>query len=129
MEEHSHFAAYVGIEDVETKEGECRVALEVEDHHRNLGGVVHGGVLSSLLDFALGAAVVTTLDEEAGEWCATQSLTTDFMRPASEGRLTAVGRVDRRGSSSAYPSGEVRDEEGNVVARATGVWAVRGGGE
>lgn len=128
MEEHSHFADYVGVEDVETKEGECRVALEVEDHHLNLGGVVHGGALSSLLDFAMGAAVVTTLDQEAGEWCATQSLTTDFMRAASEGRLTAVGRVDRRGASSAYVSGEVRDEEGNVVARATGVWAVRGGG-
>jgi uncharacterized protein (TIGR00369 family) len=129
MEEHSHFAEFVGIEDIETKEGECRVALEIEDHHLNMGGVVHGGVLSSLLDFALGAAVVTTLDQEEGEWCATQSLTTDFMRPVSEGRLAAVGRVDRRGASSAYPSGEVRDEEGDVVARATGIWAVRGGDE
>lgn len=127
MIDPSPFADFLGVEDMELGDGTCTVALEVRKEHLNSGGVVHGGAISSLLDFALGAAVVTTLDLEAGEWCATQSLSTDFMRPVSEGRLRAVGRVDRRGSTAAYPSGEVRDEDGNVVARASGVWAVRGG--
>jgi uncharacterized protein (TIGR00369 family) len=120
------FAELLGLEDFEAGEGEARVRLTTGPQHANLGGVVHGGVLSALLDFALGASVVTTLKE--GEWCATQSLTTDYLRPAQPGEvLRASGRVDRRGKLTAFPSGEIVGASGDVVARATGVWAVRRG--
>lgn len=118
------YGALLGIESFEAQGDGVRVALPTGARHANLGGWVHGGVLAGLLDFALGAAVVATLAE--GEWCATQSLTTDFLRPGKPGeRLVATARVDRRGKLAAFPSGEVRNEAGEVLARATGVWAVR----
>jgi acyl-coenzyme A thioesterase PaaI-like protein len=43
----------------------------------------------------------------------------------SGGRLVARGWVERRGRSVAFPRGELRDREGNVVARASGLWAVQ----
>lgn len=106
-----------------TAEG-VEVALATGQRHANMGGWIHGGVFAGLLDFALGAAVVSTLAE--GEWTATQSLTTDFLRPGKPGeKLVARARVDRRGRLAAFPSGEVVGESGEVLARATGVWAIR----
>jgi uncharacterized protein (TIGR00369 family) len=120
------YGALLGIDGYEGADGHVTIRLRSGAKHANMGGWVHGGVLTGLLDFALGAAVVTTLAE--GEWCATQSLTTDFLRPGKPGEtLTARARVDRRGKLAAFPSGEVVDEKGEVVARASGVWAIRTG--
>jgi uncharacterized protein (TIGR00369 family) len=121
-----HYGALLGIESYDVDHDEVHVVLPTSARHANLGGWIHGGVLAGLLDFALGGAVVAKLD--AGEWCATQSLTTDFMRPGKPGeKLVATARVDRRGRLAAFPSGEVSNEEGEVLARATGVWAIRQG--
>lgn len=120
----SDYAQLLGVSDVEMLQAAANVTLPTGDAHANQGGWVHGGVIAGLLDMALGAAVVTTLRED--EWCATMSLTTDFLRPAKPGsRLVARARVERRGRLAAYPAGEVVDESGEVLARASGVWAVR----
>lgn len=120
----SDYAQLLGVSHLEKGEGSVRLALHTTKAHANQGGWVHGGVLTGLLDMALGAAVVTTLREN--EWTATMSLTTDFLRPAKPGtRIVAVARVDRRGRLAAFPSGEILDDDGTVLARATGVWAVR----
>jgi 2-keto-4-pentenoate hydratase/2-oxohepta-3-ene-1,7-dioic acid hydratase in catechol pathway len=55
-------------------------------------------------------------------WCATTTLTTQFIGGAGEGRLVATGRLLRRGQSVAFAAGEVRDERGKIVASATGTW-------
>lgn len=120
------YAELLGIDRYDLDGNEVVIVLSTGQRHANAGGWVHGGVLAGLLDFALGAAVVKTLGSE--EWTATQSLTTDFLRPGKPGeKLTARARVDRRGKLAAFPSGEVRNEAGDVLARATGVWAVRTG--
>lgn len=122
------FTSYLGIESfaLDPSNGEVVAILPTKAHHGNMGGIVHGGVMTALLDCAMGAAVVTTLAE--AEWCATQALTTDFLRPGKPGeRLIARARVDRRGKLAAFPSGEIRNESGEVLARATGVWAIRRG--
>lgn len=120
------FAELLGLAELDMGDGHATARLDTGKQHANLGGIVHGGALAALLDFALGAAVVSTLKD--GEWCATQSLTTDFLRPADPGAvLTARARVDRRGKLAAFPSGEIVDAQGAVIARATGVWAVRTG--
>lgn len=120
------FTKFVGIEEVLLEdEGRIRAEIEIQNHHLNEGGVVHGGLLATLLDVVMGSAVVSTIDLEGGEWCATQSLTTDFIRPGTEGTLYAIGEVDRRGQLAANAIGTVLDEDDRIVARATGVWAIR----
>ncbi len=120
------FTRFVGIEEVLLEdEGRIRAEIKLEDHHFNEGGVVHGGLLATLLDVVMGSAVVSTIDLEGGEWCATQSLTTDFIRPGTEGTLYALGEVDRRGQLAANAVGTVHNEDEDTIARATGVWAIR----
>jgi uncharacterized protein (TIGR00369 family) len=125
-ERRSGFLKHLGLTDFRLlPNGDLAVDLEIAPHHMNSGGVAHGGVYLAMLDTVLGASVVRTLAK--GEWTATQSLTTNFLAPAKSGRLRASGRVDRRGKLTAFTSGEVLDERGEVVARATGLWAIRTG--
>jgi fumarylpyruvate hydrolase len=100
--------------------GEAEARLELQPHHCNKRGVVHGGVLSALLDTALGAAVIASIPKEW--WCATTSLSVQFLEGVRSGVLTCTGRVLRRGKRVAFAGGEVRDEAGKLVASAQGSW-------
>ncbi|MDH3786816.1 MAG: PaaI family thioesterase, partial [Acidobacteriota bacterium] len=105
--------------------GEAEVSLELLPHHLNLRGVAHGGVMTSLLDSALGAAVISSMPSEW--WCATLSLNTEFLRGPVDGRLTARGRVVRRGRSIAFAAGEVVDDRDRLLATGTGTWRLWSG--
>ncbi len=114
------FNRYLGAEVVCGDERRSEVVLELAPHHLNRRGVAHGGVISSLLDSALGAAVIASIPQEW--WCATTSLSTQFLEGAGRGRLTATGRLLRRGRAVAFAAGEVHDEKGRLIATATGSW-------
>lgn len=83
----------------------------------NTGGGVQGGILCAMLDCALGAALLATLDE--GEWAPTIDLHAQFHSPAQVGPILGRARVTRRGRSVAYVEGELRTEDGVIVATAT----------
>ena len=118
------FAKLLGVTiEREPEEGGLVVAMTVDERHENFHGVTHGGVAMTLLDMAMGGAVRRTLANN--ETCASININTDFLRPAPRGRLVARGRVDKRGRTAAFASGELHDAEGKLVARATGVWVVR----
>jgi uncharacterized protein (TIGR00369 family) len=119
------FGASLGLTlAAEHADGAVEVALDARAEHERDGGIVHGGVMMTMLDSAMAAAVRRTLAPD--EWIASASITTDFLKPASAGaRLVARGWVERRGRTMAFPRGELRDAEGNVVARASGIWAIQ----
>ena len=114
------FNIYLGTELRRMERGEAVVTLELQPHHLNSRGVVHGGVLASLLDTALGAAVISSIPKEW--WCATISLSVQFLEGARRGRLEAEARVIRRGGRVAFAEGDVKDEGGRLVAAAQGSW-------
>ena len=114
------FHDHLGAEIVRRESGEVDIALELAAHHRNRRGVVHGGVLTALLDAALGGAVVASIPKEW--WCATTSLSTQFLDGAGTGTILASGRVVRRGGRVAFAAGEVRDDAGRLLAVAHGTW-------
>jgi uncharacterized protein (TIGR00369 family) len=114
------FTSHLGIEVVRNDDGEIEIALELQPHHLNRRGVAHGGVITTMLDSALGAAVIASMPAEW--WCATTSMATQFLDGVGQGRLTATGRLRRRGRHVAFAEGEVRSPRGRVVATATGTW-------
>lgn len=117
------YAALLGVEVVSESDEAVVLALDATEDHLREGGIVHGGAMMSLLDMAMAGSVARTL--APGQRTASVSITTDFLRPASVGRLLARGRLVRRGQTMAFPEGELEDAEGRLVARATGVWAIR----
>ncbi len=113
----------IGIERGKFGNGECEVYLTVEQKHCNKGGVCHGGLHTMLLDMALGGALVSTLKIE--EWCATTQLNVSFISSAQRGDvISASGRVVKRGRNVAHLSGEIHNQNGRLIASASGTWAI-----
>ncbi len=106
-----------------SREGIITVSGRIEHHHLNINRVVHGGVYCTLLDTAMGAAVVQTLASD--EITATTSLYVDFLRPARLGQvLTSQGTVTRRGRHIAFADGRIHDEEGRLLGSGRGTWYI-----
>ncbi|QDU67114.1 PaaI family thioesterase [Engelhardtia mirabilis] len=118
----SSFNQHLGFEVEDREDGTSLVRLPEGHNLRNELGVVHGGVAMALLDSAMGRTAVRSL--EPGARAATVQFSVQFLAPA-EGRLTASARVARAGRSIAFMEGECIRDDGVVVARAHGTWAVR----
>lgn len=120
--EEPAFHELLGARLLEHDTGRARYELTVGETHLNRRGVAHGGVAASLLDSALGTAVVTTIRKE--EWCGTLELSVQFREAIRPGRITAEGRMARRGRTAAFAEGEIRDAAGKILATAHGVWTI-----
>jgi len=116
------FNAWFEIRCTHREPGVTHYELEVDDHLLNKRGVAHGGAISSLLDTAMGGAVVASLRPE--EWCATVELSIQFRAPARKGLVTGRGRMIRRGRRIAFVEGDVIDSRGKVLAAAHGSWYI-----
>ena len=88
--------------------------------HYNPIGTVHGGLVCTLLDSALGCATHTTLP--AGTGYTSIEIKVNYLRAvtADSGPLICTGRVTKPGSRVAFAEGEVVDNQGKVVASASG---------
>ena len=67
---------FLGVEIVPTKDNEIRLELFVDEHHTNPYNILHGGVMSTMADTAMGAACLVK-----GKKVVTVSLNMQFMRP------------------------------------------------
>lgn len=116
------FNRWFGIRCVSVDRGRSEYELEVTTTLANRRGVAHGGAVSSLLDTALGAAVVSGIAQE--EWCATLELSIQFREPVRLGRVLGRGRMVKRGRHAAFAEGEVVDSGGKVLAVGHGTWYI-----
>ena len=82
--------------------------------HAPSGPIVHGGMVTTLLDTAMGGACWTVLEET--ESFLTADLRVEFMRSARPGTLRAEGRVVQRNRRVAFCSAELYDGEGALLA-------------
>ncbi|MDZ5460721.1 PaaI family thioesterase [Azohydromonas lata] len=81
--------------------------------HTNPAGVVHGGLLTTLMDHALSSIAWEAMQRRA---CMTVQLDTQFLTGAREGQfLEARGKVIRATSSLVFMQGEIRVGEAIVI--------------
>lgn len=99
--------------------GTAQFGLVVGEQHYNPIGTVHGGVVATLLDSALGCAVQTLLPP--GTVFTTLELHTNFIKAvtASTGRIMARATTIHLGGRTATAEGRVIDEAGVLYAHAT----------
>ena len=118
----NRFWATLGVVVEEAGEGWVRLRVPARDDLRNAAGApVHGGVLSSLVDMAVGGALSTMHEEAAGGvGQTTLDLNVSFIG-AADGDVQAEGRILRRGRTVAFGEASLRDAAGKLVAvgRAT----------
>jgi len=114
------FTQRLGVETLRVEDGVCEMALEVGDFHQSVAGRAHGGVLFTMLDTAMGRAVISKLPD--GRGCATIEAKINFFRPIQDGRMVACGRVLRLTRRTAYAEGILTDDAGNELARSSGTF-------
>ena len=101
--------------------GTSAAAVDVRPGLLNPNGVVHGGVLFTLADTAMGAALYTTL--APGENCATIEIKIHFLQPIIKGKIRCSTRLVHRGSRIAVLESHI--SVGRVqVAQALGTFTI-----
>jgi uncharacterized protein (TIGR00369 family) len=117
------FRDEVGLWIEESGEGRPTVLVDATDRHLNEGGTVHGGVLATLVDAAMGTAVGETGDDD--ERPVTVSLTVTYLKPGKPGRIIASAELRKRGKRlSVVEADVVQEETGDTVAHAVGTFSV-----
>jgi len=112
---------FLGMDMEVIEPGHAVTRLPIGETHLNPNGVVHGGVLFTMIDTGMGLAAVTVLD---GDRCASIEVHLRFLSPATSGVVEAHSTVVRRGRRVVHVESRVHDEAGTLVATGTGTFAV-----
>jgi len=112
-------ARLLGYDLVEAEEGRVVFAVAPGECHYNPLGVVHGGLLATVLDSAMACAIHTRTP--AGGYSTTLELHINYVRPVTleTPPLRAEGRVLHMGSRIATAEGRVLDGGGRLYAHGT----------
>jgi len=93
------------------------IELETGPQHLQPYGIVHGGVLATLIDTATFWAAFMRIPEDAG--LVNIDLKLNYLKPIINGRLKAEGRAIRSGNSISYAEARVLDTDGELIAHGT----------
>ena len=119
--ERSAFGRLVGYELQVWEDGYAKVGLTVREDHLNRSGLLHGGVLMTLIDATCGYAGTYSADPQKPRRGFTLQLSTQFIATVKRGAvLTAEARQTGGGAKIFYASCEVRDQDGRLVGDGQG---------
>lgn len=107
----SEFIRAIGAKIEEASERVFRLSLVLEERHTNPNGVMHGGVVTALMDEAIGGVIASArgLEVMAAAPHATVDMSVSFLSGARPGDEIAVeGRVLKIGRSVAFGEAEAR---------------------
>jgi len=103
--------------DVESvQDGRAIFRLDVHARHKQIHGVVHGGILAALADTAAAIAAYTAVPR--GVELATLELKINYLEPVSGGRVKADAKVLRAGRNFIVTECEIFNESGSLAAKA-----------
>lgn len=128
-EPKSGFQDLLGYHLAEWSEDHAVLELRVDPRHCNRAGVVHGGVLATLIDTACGFSASFCPYPGRLRRMVTLQLSTSFTGQVRHGLLRAVGRKKAGGSRIVFCSAEVLDEAGTLIATGEGTYRYRSGSE
>ena len=121
-QKHFPLRQFLGMEIHSGERGHAIARVEVNPQLFNPNGVVHGGVMFTMADTAMGRATMSVLDD--GQSCASIEVQMRFFRPASGGTLIADAAVIKSGRKIVHLEAKVRDGDGELIASGTGTFAV-----
>jgi uncharacterized protein (TIGR00369 family) len=113
--ERPYFPSLLGIEVMDLRDGYCQMRLPWRGELTQPAGVVHGGVIASLLDTVVVPAIGAGYDDAMQ--FATVDLHVQYHGAVVRDDMIAEGWVTRRGRSVVFCEAEVRVEPGHVVAK------------
>ena len=123
------FAKLLGMRLTDINPNEATVEIAMRDDLRQPSGVLHGGIVATLLDTACGYASTWCRKPGHVRWVLALTLTVHFTGQAGSGVLTTTAWLRGGGRRIVMASAEVRDEAGNLIGFGDGVARYRSGSE
>jgi uncharacterized protein (TIGR00369 family) len=114
------FATLLGFRVKSVELGQAVIEIEMNEHHVNPSGTMHGGVFCAIADTAMGVAFATMLEE--GEALATLELKINYLKPLWNGKILALGKVVKKGRTTGLVECDILDENEQLVARASSTY-------
>lgn len=108
------FIRLMGMKLLSSKNGKSVMECRIRPILRNSFGSLHGGVIGGLVDMSVATALRSVMPLSSK--MTTVEYKVNFLRPATEGKVTAHGNILRMGKTIAVGATEIRDEAGEVVA-------------
>ena len=120
----SNFDELLGTVWLDDDPDHARVRVELRDELRQPVGLLHGGVMSSLVESVCSRATALAVVPD-GMTAMGQSISVSFIRPVTEGGAEVKAKVRHRGRTTWVWDAEVNDDEGRICALAQMTIAVR----
>ena len=108
------FVKLMGMKLLSSGDGKSVMRCRIRPVLRNTAGTLHGGVMGALVDMSVATALRSVMDLSC--WMTTVEYKVNFLKPVSDGVVTARGTILRLGSTIAVGSTEIRNDQGEVVA-------------
>lgn len=107
-----------GIDAVACSFGYAEFSILPQDFHFNAVGTVHGGIITTLLDTAMGCTLMTTQPKE--KTFTTLELKVNFLKAVTtkSGVLFAKGKIIHAGKTTAYIEASLVDKNNTTFAHA-----------
>ena len=119
-----HFDELIGTEWVSDDPDDARVRLPIRDELRQPFGLMHGGVMSTLVESVCSRATAGAVWED-GMAAMGQSIDLSFIRPVTQGAVEVRAKARHRGRTTWIWDCEVVNGEGKLCALARMTIAVR----
>lgn len=123
-EPRKHFDALIGTEWLSQDPDDARVRLTVRDELRQPFGLMHGGVMSSLIESVCSWATAGVVYDD-GMAAMGQSIDVSFLRPVTEGSVEVRAKARHRGRTTWVWDCEVLGADGKLCALSRMTIAVR----
>jgi uncharacterized protein (TIGR00369 family) len=121
----SNSSELLGFEVESVHEGRAIFRLDVQPRHKQIHGVVHGGIIASLADTTGAIASYTVVP--VGVQLATLELKINYLEPVPGGRVIADAKVLRAGRNFIVAECEIFNESGSLAAKATMTFSAAAG--
>ncbi|MFE6073310.1 PaaI family thioesterase [Paenibacillus sp. NPDC057886] len=122
-EGNGRFWGFLGCRFIKGDGEEVQIALTAGEHHTNSMGIIHGGVLTSLMDQAMGMVATAAM---AVDSCVTTNLNVHFLAPMKQGELIVTSTILHQAGRSVTTQSEVRDASGTLGCMATATFRIAG---
>lgn len=98
--------------------GNIEYSFTPQKKHLATTNAVHGGMIAGYMDAIVGVAALSAVHEE-GKYVATVEFKINFLAPVKVGiLLKGIGKVLNKGKSTIVVSGNIVDNQGNLIATA-----------
>ena len=102
---------------MDAEQGRAAIEVEAEMRMCHSGGVVQGGFVTGWIDAAMARAAMCVTNFEQTPM--SLEIKVSFFAPATPGRLVAEAWIERRGRSTMFVEGNLKNVEGVIVAKGT----------